>query len=55
MINTIINIAYCEGRSRAPSALYRFCEDNLFKIIDIDVLEEIYADSEYKGGKLNAT
>lgn len=51
MTNTIINIAYCEGRSRAPSALYRFCEDNLFKIIDIDVLEEIYADSEYTGEK----
>ena len=43
--NTIINITYCEGRSRAPSALYTFCEQNLFKIIDSDVLEEIYADS----------
>jgi hypothetical protein len=51
MTNTIINIAYCEGRSRAPSALYRFCEDNLFKIIDTDALEEIYADSEYTGEK----
>jgi len=51
MTNTIINIAYCEGRSRAPSALYKFCEDNLFKIIDTDVLEEIYADSEYTGEK----
>jgi hypothetical protein len=51
MTNTIINIAYCEGRSRAPSALYKFCEDNLFKIIDIDVIEEIYADSEYTGEK----
>jgi hypothetical protein len=51
MTNTIVNIAYCEGRSRAPSALYRFCEDNLFKIIDIDVIEEIYADSEYTGEK----
>ena len=49
--NTIINIAYCEGRSRAPSALYKFCEQNLFKIIDPDVLEEIYADSEYTGEK----
>ncbi len=51
MTNTIINIAYCEGRSRAPSALYKFCEENLFKIIDTDVLEEIYADSEYTGEK----
>ncbi len=51
MTNTIINIAYCEGKSRAPSALYKFCEDNLFKIIDTDVLEEIYADSEYTGEK----
>jgi hypothetical protein len=37
--NTIINIAYCEGRS------------NLFKIIDPDVIAEIYADSEYTGEK----
>lgn len=51
MTNTIINIAYCEGRSRATSALYKFCEDNLFKIIDMDVIEEIYADSEYTGEK----
>ncbi len=51
MTNTIINIAYCEGRSRATSALYKFCEDNLFKIIDIDAIEEIYADSEYTGEK----
>ena len=49
--NTVINIAYCEGRSRAPSALYRFCEKNLFKIIDPDVIAEIYADSEYTGEK----
>jgi hypothetical protein len=49
--NTIINIAYCEGRSRAPSALYKFCEANLFKIIDPDVIAEIYADSEYTGEK----
>lgn len=49
--NSIINIAYCEGRSRAPSALYKFCEENLFKIIDPDVLTEIYADSEYTGEK----
>lgn len=47
--NTIINIAYCEGSSRAPSALYKFCEDNLFKIIDPEVITEIYADSEYTG------
>jgi hypothetical protein len=49
--NTIINIAYCEGSSRAPSALYRFCEDNLFKVIDPEVITEIYADSEYTGEK----
>ncbi len=47
--NTIINIAYCEGRSRAPSALYRFLEDNLFQIIDPAAIQEIYADSEYTG------
>jgi transcriptional regulator with XRE-family HTH domain len=49
--NSIINIAYCEGQSRAPSALYKFCEENLFKIIDTDALCEIYADSEYTGEK----
>jgi hypothetical protein len=49
--NSIINIAYCEGASRAPTALYKFCENNLFKIIDPDVITEIYADSEYTGEK----
>jgi len=49
--HSIINIAYCEGRSRAPSALYKFCEDNLFQIIDPSTISEIYADSEYTGEK----
>jgi hypothetical protein len=49
--NTVINIAYCEGRSRGPSALYKFCEENLFRIIDSDALSEIYSDSEYTGEK----
>ncbi|MCP4075035.1 MAG: hypothetical protein GY744_02465 [Gammaproteobacteria bacterium] len=31
--------------------MYRFCEDNLFKIIDSDAVREIYADSEYTGEK----
>jgi hypothetical protein len=51
LTNSIINIAYCEGRSRAPSALYRFCEQNLFKVIDPQAVREIYADSEYTGEK----
>jgi hypothetical protein len=49
--NSIINIAYCEGRSRAPTALYNFLEENLFKIIDPSAVHEIYADSEYTGEK----
>jgi hypothetical protein len=49
--NSIINIAYCQGSSRAPTALYNFCENNLFKIIDPEVIKEIYADSEYTGEK----
>jgi hypothetical protein len=49
--NTIINIAYCEGRSRAPTALYKFLEHNLFEIISPDAINEIYADSEYTGEK----
>jgi len=51
MTNSIINIAYCEGRSRAPSALYNFLEENLFTIIDPSAIAEIYADSEYTGEK----
>ena len=51
MTNSIINIAYCEGRSRAPSSLYSFLEDNLFKVIDSSAIAEIYADSEYTGEK----
>jgi len=47
--NTIINIAYCEGVSRAPSALYKFCEENLFKIIEKETVREIFIDSEYTG------
>jgi len=47
--NTIINIAYCEGISRAPSALYKFCEENLFKIIEKETVREIFIDSEYTG------
>jgi hypothetical protein len=49
--NSIINIAYSEGRSRAPTALYNFLEKNLFKIIDPGAVREIYADSEYTGHK----
>jgi len=49
--NTIINITYCEGRSRAPTALYKFLEHNLFEIISPDAINEIYADSEYTGEK----
>jgi transcriptional regulator with XRE-family HTH domain len=49
--NTVINIAYHEGSSRGTSALYRFCESNLFRIIDPDAVNEIYADSEYTGEK----
>lgn len=47
--NSIVNIAYCEGRSRAPSAIFEFCEKNLYRVIDRAVVREIYADSEYTG------
>ncbi len=49
--HSIINIAYCEGRSGATTALYKFLEDNLYKIIDPAAIKEIYADSEYTGEK----
>jgi hypothetical protein len=52
LTNSIINIAYCEGRSRASaSSLYQFLENNLFKMIDSSAIAEIYADSEYTGEK----
>lgn len=47
--NSIVNIAYCEGRSRGPSSLFEFCEKNLYNVIDRAVVREIYADSEYTG------
>jgi hypothetical protein len=47
--NSIVNIAYCEGRSRGPSSLFEFCEKNLYQVIDREVIREIYADSEYTG------
>ncbi|MBA7697693.1 hypothetical protein ES703_106361 [subsurface metagenome] len=49
--HSIINIAYCEGKSRATTALYNFLEDNLYKIIEPAAIKEIYADSEYTGEK----
>lgn len=51
LTHSIINIAYCEGASRAPTALYKFCEENLFNIIEPKAITEIYADSEYTGEK----
>jgi len=49
--NSIINIAYCEGKSRGPTSLHSFLENNLFGIIDSGAISEIYADSEYTGEK----
>ncbi|GAH68966.1 unnamed protein product, partial [marine sediment metagenome] len=49
--HSIINITYCEGRSRATTALYKFLEGNLYKIIEPAAIKEIYASSEYTGEK----
>lgn len=45
--DVLLNIAFCHGATRAPTIIREFCIKNLFNIIDRDVIEEIYMDSEY--------
>ncbi len=45
--NVIINISYHQGAARSPSIIRKFCEQNVFPVLDKDMIEEIYMDSEY--------
>lgn len=43
----MINIAFCNGSSRATRIVREFCEKNLHPILGRDAIREIYMDSEY--------
>lgn len=45
--DVLINIAFCNGSSRATKVVREFCESNLYPILDRDTIREIYMDSEY--------
>jgi hypothetical protein len=43
----ILTMAYYQGAIRGPTIIRRFCEQNIFSILDRSAIEEIYMDSEY--------
>ncbi len=45
--DVLINIAFCNGSSRATQVVREFCEKNLYPIFDRDAIKEVYMDSEY--------
>jgi len=45
--DVLINIAFCNGSSRATRIVREFCEKNLYPILGRDAIREIYMDSEY--------
>jgi hypothetical protein len=45
--DVLVNIAFCNGSSRATRVLREFCEKNLYPILGRDAIREIYMDSEY--------
>ena len=45
--DVLINIAFCNGSSRATRVVREFCDKNLYPILDRDAIKEIYMDSEY--------
>lgn len=45
--DVLINIAFCNGSSRATKIVREFCEKNLYPILGHDAIREIYMDSEY--------
>ena len=45
--DVLVNIAFCNGSSRATRILREFCEKNLYPILGRDAIREIYMDSEY--------
>jgi hypothetical protein len=45
--DVLINIAFCNGSTRATRVVRDFCEKNLYPILDREAVNEIYMDSEY--------
>lgn len=45
--DVLINIAFCNGASRATTVVREFCEKNLYPILGREAIREIYMDSEY--------
>lgn len=45
--DVLINIAFCNGSTRATTMVREFCEKNLYPILGRDAIREIYVDSEY--------
>ncbi|MCK4302887.1 MAG: transposase [Candidatus Eisenbacteria sp.] len=45
--DVVINIAFCNGSSRATTVVREFCEKNLYPILGREAISEIYMDSEY--------
>ncbi len=40
-------MAYFQGTARSPAIIRKFCEQNIFSVLDKKAIEEIYMDSEY--------
>ena len=45
--DVLINIAFCNGITRATKVVREFCETNLYPILGGHAIREIYEDSEY--------
>jgi len=45
--DVLVNIAFCNGSTRATRVVREFCEKNLYPILDREAIREIYLDSEY--------
>jgi transposase len=45
--DVLVNIAFCNGSSRATSLVREFCEKNIYPVLGRDAIREIYMDSEY--------
>lgn len=45
--DVLVNIAFCNGSSRATRIVREFCEKNIYPILGRDAIREIYMDSEY--------
>lgn len=45
--DVLVNIAFCNGASRATRIVRQFCEKNLYPILERNAILEMYMDSEY--------